>query len=171
MTIERKFNHMKNTFQANGWQLFFLVVVRVLLGWYFLYEGVIKLLNPNWTAFGFLKSSEGVLSNFFNQLADSSTALEIVNFMNVWGLIAIGLGLMTGTLGRLAAISGAILVFLYYLAHPATIEAQQLIGAGQALLVDKNLIFTVMLLVLFTIPTSYIIGFDRLIFKKKVYGR
>lgn len=164
---------MNKSLQPNKLQLYSLVVVRVLLGWYFLYEGLVKLLNPNWSAIGFLKSSEGFLKNLFINMADNPTTLDIVNFLNVWGLIAIGLGLITGTFARLAAAFGALLVSLYYLAHPPTIEAQQLLfGSEQALWVDKNLIFTFLLIVLYAIPTSHVIGIDRLIFNKKnVYGR
>jgi len=35
--------------QIRGAQLYSLLVVRVLIGWYFLYQGVIKLLNPNFS--------------------------------------------------------------------------------------------------------------------------
>ena len=35
-------------------QLTFLVILRVLIGWYFLYEGLAKVFTPNWTAFGYL---------------------------------------------------------------------------------------------------------------------
>ena len=31
-----------------------LVLLRVAIGWHFLYEGVVKILNPGWTAAGFL---------------------------------------------------------------------------------------------------------------------
>lgn len=159
---------MNNQNQISPFQLYSLVIVRVLLGWYFLYEGVIKLLNPTWSAIGFLKSSEGIFKKFFSSLAANSSVLELVNFLNIWGLIAIGIGLITGAFSRLAAISGAVLVFMYYLAHPPTIEAQPvLIGSEQALWVDKNLIFAFVLIVLYVIPTSQIIGLDRLIFKKK----
>jgi thiosulfate dehydrogenase [quinone] large subunit len=35
-------------------QLTFLVILRVLIGWYFLYEGLAKVFTPNWTAFGYI---------------------------------------------------------------------------------------------------------------------
>ncbi|WP_262487011.1 hypothetical protein [Geofilum rubicundum] len=32
-------------------QLTLLVITRVLIGWHFLYEGVSKIANPNWSAY------------------------------------------------------------------------------------------------------------------------
>ena len=40
-------------------QLSALVILRVLTGWYFLYEGVTKLLSPSWSAYGYLMDSKG----------------------------------------------------------------------------------------------------------------
>lgn len=163
---------MNNPFSLNTLQLYAMVGLRVLTGWYFLYEGIIKLLHPGWSAFGFLMSTEGVFSGFFHSLAENSVSLDVVNFLNIWGLIAIGIGLITGTLARIASLAGALLVFLYYLAHPPTIAAQLMPGSEQALWVDKNLIFTLLLIVLYAIPTSQVIGLDRLIFNKSnTHGR
>ena len=36
-------------------QLYGLVVLRVLIGWHFLYEGIAKLLNPYWSSAAFLR--------------------------------------------------------------------------------------------------------------------
>ncbi len=53
-------------FSAN--QRFALVLLRILIGWHFLYEGVIKAYNPAWTAKGYLLSAS-VLKPFFAWLA------------------------------------------------------------------------------------------------------
>ena len=37
-----------------SWQTAILVVLRVFIGWHFLYEGLVKLLNPYWSAAGYL---------------------------------------------------------------------------------------------------------------------
>ena len=50
-----------------------------------------------------------------------SGVLNAVDFLNTWGLIAIGLGLILGLFTRAAAISGAILLFVYYLNNPPLI--------------------------------------------------
>lgn len=144
-----------------------LVVLRVLIGWHFLYEGLIKLLNPNWSSIGYLMDSQGFMSGFFHSLVSNTNTLAVLDFMNVWGLIAIGLGLMLGCFTRIALISGIVLLSFYYLSHPPFIGLQYAMPTeGSYLIVDKILIeiFTLILLSLF--PTHREIGFDRIIFGK-----
>ena len=45
-------------------QLFWLVALRVLIGWHFLYEGLVKVVNPNWSSAGYLMDSQGFFSGF-----------------------------------------------------------------------------------------------------------
>ncbi len=45
-------------------QMAALVVLRLILGWHILYEGLAKLLNPQWSSVGFLQQSHGILSGF-----------------------------------------------------------------------------------------------------------
>ena len=52
-------------------QLTFLVILRVLIGWYFLYEGLAKVFTPNWTAFGYLIDSKGIFSPIFTAIAEN----------------------------------------------------------------------------------------------------
>ena len=51
--------------EYSGWQTGVLVVLRVLIGWHFLYEGLVKLMNPYWSSAGYLVESKGFLSDFF----------------------------------------------------------------------------------------------------------
>jgi hypothetical protein len=39
-----------------------LTILRVAIGWHFLYEGLTKLFNPAWTAAGYLESATGPLA-------------------------------------------------------------------------------------------------------------
>ncbi len=145
-----------------------LVILRVLIGWHFLYEGLIKVLNPYWTSAGFLLESKGFLSGFYKGLANSPGTLGFVDFMNEWGLVLIGLGLILGILTRPATIAGIILLALYYLATPPFIGLKYSIPSeGSYFLVNKNLIELFALSVLYVFPTGKIIGLDRLIFNKQ----
>ena len=47
-------------------QMTTVVVLRVLIGWHFLYEGVAKLTKPDWSAAGFLKQARGPLADLFH---------------------------------------------------------------------------------------------------------
>ena len=42
-----------------GLQLFGLTLLRVLIGWHFLYEGLVKFYTPGWTAKHYLSASVG----------------------------------------------------------------------------------------------------------------
>jgi len=152
----------------SNFQLTVLVIARVLIGWYCLYEGVIKLVNPNWSSFAFLSDSQGWFAFLFKAMAASQSVVSVIDFLNVWGLIAIGLGLILGLFARVATISGIVLISLYWLSHPSLINAKYMMPSEDSVMwVGKNLIFIFLLLILLAFPTSKRIGFDRLIFRKK----
>ena len=145
-----------------------LVVLRVLIGWHFLYEGFVKLLNPNWSSVGYLLDSEGFLSGFFETIASNPSSLAVADFLNMWGLIAIGLGLMLGCLTRVAIISGITLLAFYYLSHPPFIGLKYAMPTeGSYLIVNKILIELFALVVLYLFPSSRQIGLDKFLFKAK----
>jgi len=147
-------------------QLSSLVVLRVLIGWHFLYEGFSKLVNPDWSSVGFLLDSQGVFSELFVSLASNPSLLRLVDFLNIWGLIAVGLGLMLGVLERYAISGGIALLFLYYFSHPPMVGLKfSAPSEGSYLWVNKNLIEIFALWLLFMFPTSEIIGMDRFIRK------
>jgi len=159
---------MKKTLQYSNAQLSMLVVLRVLIGWHFLYEGFVKLLNPNWSSVGYLLDSEGFLSGFFETIASNPNSLAVADFLNMWGLIAIGLGLMLGCLTRVAIISGITLLAFYYLSHPPFIGLKYAMPTeGSYLIVNKILIELFALVVLYLFPSSRQIGLDKFLFKAK----
>ena len=95
-----------------------ITIVRAAVGWHFLYEGLIKLFADEWSAAPFLKNTYGFLSGFYHWLAASPARLAIVDFLNVWGLILIGLALFIGLFIRWASLAGVLLLVLYYFAYP-----------------------------------------------------
>lgn len=144
-------------------QLYLLTILRVAIGWHFLYEGLVKLADPDWSSLAFLMDSQGIFSGFFHALASNPNVLEIVDVMNIAGLTLIGLGLILGSFTRLATIGGIILLAFYYLSHPPFVGLNYVLPMeGSYLVVSKNLIELVALCVLLVFPTGHIIGFDRL---------
>lgn len=143
-------------------QLTWLVVLRVAIGWHFLYEGVLKVLNPAWSSLGYLVDSAGFMSGFFNAIAGSEGTLKVVDFCNEWGLVLIGLGLILGIFTNLSAYGGMVLLALYYLSHPPVLGVDFAFPTeGNYLIVDKNLVEIIALGVLVAFPTGKIIGLDR----------
>lgn len=149
-------------------QLITLVVLRFLIGWHLLHEGISKYLNPNWSSASFLKESKWILSGFSHWIISNNEVLDIVNFLNTWGLIAIGAGLILGLFCRIASIVGVLLLLLYYLNNPPLVGLEYSVPMeGNYLIVSKTLIEAVTLFVLAIFPTSTIIGMDRLFMKKE----
>ncbi len=149
-------------------QLFWLVALRMVIGWHFLYEGLVKLINPNWSSVGFLLDSEGPLADFFQGMAANPGLLQWIDFMNIWGLICIGIGLILGSFSRIAISAGILLLSMYYLSHPPFIGLKfSMPTEGSYLLVNKVLIELIAMVVLLVFPSSKRVGIDRFIFSKK----
>lgn len=143
-------------------QLSWLVILRIFIGWHFLYEGLVKLLNPNWTAATYLMDSKGWFGPLFVRMAGNPGLMNVVDFLNEWALVLIGAGLLLGMFSRLSSIGGMILLLLYTLSHPALIGVNyQMSFEGSYLIIDKNLIELVALGVSFVFPTARLIGIDR----------
>lgn len=144
-------------------QLYLLVALRVVIGWHFLYEGIIKLANPNWSSAGFLLDSQGIFSGFFHSLASNPDVLSVVDTLNIAALTLIGLGLILGSFTRLATICGIVLLAFYYLSHPPFVGLKYAMPMeGNYLVVSKNLIELMALCVLLVFPTGTILGLDRI---------
>jgi len=147
-------------------QMIALVFLRVMIGWHFLYEGVAKFLKPNWSAAGYLMQSRGLFAPIFQWIADTPTLLAVVNQMNIWGLMAIGLGLILGCFTRLASAAGIFLILLYYACNPLLVGYYYSIPLeGNYLVVNKNLVEMAALLVIATTFSSRYVGFDRILHK------
>lgn len=145
-------------------QEIFLVLLRLSIGWHFLYEGIVKLWNPNWSARGYLMDSAGPLKNMFYGMAGNASVLSFVDTANVWGLILIGLGLISGLLTRWAALGGMVLLGFYFLSHPPLIDVKYALPSeGSYLFVNKNLIELFALGVLLVFPSSQRFGLDGLL--------
>ena len=151
----------------NNFQLTGLVVLRMLVGWHFLYEGIVKLMNPNWSAKGYLMGSE-TLFGLFSTLGASSGAVGVIDFVNIWALIFVGLSLILGVYNKIGSITGICLLGMYYLAYPPMLGFEGTMPTeGSYVFVNKNLIELFALWIILVFPTSRHIGLDRLFSKKR----
>jgi thiosulfate dehydrogenase (quinone) large subunit len=141
-----------------------LIVLRLLIGWHFLYEGVIKLYNPSWTAKGYLLSAE-FLNPLFVWLAQDNF-ISVINTLNIAGLMIVGITLMLGIKEKWGYIAGIALLALYYLAHPPFTGITQGPAEGSYWIVNKNLIEMAALWVLYLFPTASYFGLQSLFAKR-----
>ncbi|MEJ2007694.1 MAG: DoxX family membrane protein [Acidobacteriota bacterium] len=140
-----------------------LLCLRLAIGWQLLYEGLAKLLTPNWTAAPYLLLSRGFFPGFFHALGSSPVLLHMVDVLNTWGLILIGIALILGSMTRLASFFGIILLALYYLAQPPLIRTEYRIPVeGHYLLVNKTLVELLVLVIFLALPGGSLWGLDRL---------
>jgi thiosulfate dehydrogenase [quinone] large subunit len=143
-------------------QQFVLVLLRVLIGWHFLYEGLLKLLSPSWSAKRYLMSSESFLDNFFAWLS-SDAMIGIIDFMTIALLLIVGLTLILGIFEKIGILAGVALLVLFYLAHPSFPGIESAAPSeGNYFIVNKNLIELAALLVLWFFPTSKYFGLSQL---------
>lgn len=145
--------------QASKW---LITVVRIAIGWQFLYEGITKIIAGNWTSAPFLSGSRWILAPVFNAMAENAI-VGIVDFLNIWGMILIGLGLILGVFIRMASGAGALLLLFYFTAYPPipgyTISVPV---EGSYLWINKTLIELFVLLAFIFIPGESQFSLERL---------
>ncbi|MBI2013290.1 MAG: DoxX family protein [Candidatus Colwellbacteria bacterium] len=89
-----------------------LFILRVSTGWLMFYAGITKILDPQWSAAGYLQNAK-TFSGIYAWFA-SPGILPIINFINEWGLTLLGVSLILGIAVRLSSLLGVLLMFLYY---------------------------------------------------------
>lgn len=135
-----------------------LFLLRVSLGWLFFYAGIIKVLNPEWTAAGFLANAQ-TFGSFYDWFA-SAQNIGWVNVVNEWGLVLIGAGLIFGTFTRLASYFGILLMVLYYLPGVSFPYVEH------GFIVDDHIIFIFILSTLIYLQAGQYWGFDAALKKR-----
>jgi thiosulfate dehydrogenase (quinone) large subunit len=108
-----------------------VLLARVTVGWVFFYAGIEKLFGAQpFTAVGFLKFgtigttaekvADGTIVNpthaFWVDLAGNGTLMPIINFLVVFGEVAIGAALIVGLATRFASVAGFLMMGLFWFA-------------------------------------------------------
>lgn len=132
---------------------------RIALGVLFFYAGITKVLNPNWSAAGYLNSAK-TFPGLYHWFASAGN-IGWINFMNEWGLTLIGLALITGLLVRWASLGGILLMILYYL------PILQFPYVGEhSFLVDEHIIYITTFFIFITSNAGTFWGLDSLLQKR-----
>lgn len=126
---------------------------RVGLGVLFFYAGIVKVLNPAWSAAGYLNSAK-TFPDLYQWFA-SADNIGWVNFTNEWGLTLVGLALITGLLVRWASFGGILIMILYYF----PIMQFPHVGAN-SWMVDEHIIFITVFLTLIASNAGTFWGLD-----------
>ena len=132
----------------------FLLLLRLGMGWLFLYAGISKIVDPDWTAAGFLQSSK-MLSDIYGWFALPGNII-FVDFLNEWGLTLIGVALIAGAAVKYASYFGILLMLLYYF---PTLEFPYV--SNQSFIVDSHIIYILVLLLFIGTRSGEMWGIDR----------
>jgi len=131
-------------------------LLRMALGALFLYAGIAKLMNPEWTSVGYLAGAQ-TLSGFYGWLALPQN-ITWVDMLNEWGLFLVGATLMLGVGTRIAASLGVLIMALYY------IPTLNFPYAGEhAYIVDEHIIYIAGFIVLVVFNAGIYWGIDGMI--------
>ena len=106
------FRHMPDISFSKA-QKIAIFALRMSLGWTFFYAGITKVINPAWSAAGYLTNAK-TFHDFYAMLTQPGI-LPIINFLNAWGLTLVGVALLLGIAVRFSSVIGATLMLLYYL--------------------------------------------------------
>ena len=116
------------------------------------YAGITKIMNPNWSAAGYLKTAK-TFPSFYAWLSGPNM-LPIINFVNEWGLTLLGVSLILGIFIRLSSVLGALLMILYYL------PALDFPYLDHSFIVDDHIIYALVLILLATLRAGRTWGLD-----------
>ena len=150
--------------KLSRWPMIAITVLRVLVGWHFLYEGIAKLSSPSWSAAGYLKQARGPFAGLFKSLAAQPDLLSNADLITMWGLTIVGILLVLGLFTRLAAIGAMGFLLMFYFATPPFVGYfYSLPSEGSYLLVNKNLVELGALLVILVTGSGRFAGLDRIV--------
>jgi thiosulfate dehydrogenase (quinone) large subunit len=135
------------------WPIF---VTRVSLGWAMLYAGSIKILNPEWSAEGYLVGAK-TFPDFYAFFTQPSV-LPITNFLNEWGLALIGVSLIVGLFVRWSGYAGALLMLLYYF---PVLEFPHI--SEYLYIIDDHIIYALVFIILAEVRAGNFLGIDSLL--------
>lgn len=156
---------------SERWIVRAIFFLRIVMGWAFFQGGIVKVLNPNWTAAGFLANTpEG---NPFTALWLTLAGNPTIDFLNAWGLTLVGLALLLGVGVRFAAFWGAVMMIFYWAAG-LTGGLFAGLPVAHGWFIDDHIVYALILFGLGAFGAGRILGLDQYIekmdFVKKMPG-
>jgi thiosulfate dehydrogenase (quinone) large subunit len=146
------------------WPMIAITLLRIFVGWHFLYEGIAKVTAPTWSAAGYLRQARGPFAGLFKWLASQPNLLANADVITMWGLTIVGALLILGLFTRLASLAGIGFILLFYLCNPPFVGYfYSLPSEGSYLIVNKNLVELCALLVILATGSGRFAGLDRIL--------
>jgi thiosulfate dehydrogenase [quinone] large subunit len=149
-----------------------LILLRTLIGWHFLYEGLVKAILPawsragqplsGWSAWGYIHDGSGPIAALLQKLAAAPGAAPWIDRLVIAALILVGLSLLLGLFTQAGCWGALILLALFYLVAIPTQGVAAPGAEGSYLLVNKNLVEAAAVFVLLLFRTGRMAGLDLL---------
>jgi len=136
-----------------------ILILRILMGWTFLYAGVWQIWENN-SAAGFLQHV--VTFHHFFAIFATPEMLPYTNILMKLGHLLIGLSLVFGCMVRLSGLFGILLMITYYFAH----MQWPYIENHDNFIVNYHLVYTFLILYLMVHHAGRVFGIDGLIAKR-----
>lgn len=175
-------------FQQINKQTLMFTLVRMAIGWHFLWEGIIKLSQSQWSAKGYLLASYGPFAPVFHAIAEwerLAPLMASIDFLMPWMLVVSGAGLLLGLYTRQAIFIALALLATFILSMPpiwsvpaepiqewetffgslnnAPWTGRPISGAeGNYFIINKNIVEFIVLSALLTLNLKQLYGFDAL---------
>jgi thiosulfate dehydrogenase (quinone) large subunit len=139
-----------------------LFVLRVSMGWFMFYAGITKVLNPEWSAAGYLGNAK-TFSGFFSWFLRPDI-LPITNLINEWALTLLGVSLILGIFVRFSSIGGVLLMLLYYF---PVLQFPYI--SSHSYIVDEHIIYIFVLLYFVASNAGRVWGLDGSIIRRATF--
>lgn len=144
-------------------QKYLFTFLRIAIGWHFLYEGIAKILTPNWSSSGYLLNATGPLGGIFRSLAGNQFIVYLTDYTIIFGLIILGLALFVGIATRAAAFGAAGLLAMFYISNPPlTVNPIGYGVEGHYLIINKNLIELITLVIIGLLPKTWFFSIENI---------
>ncbi len=130
-----------------------MFILRILMGWMFLYAGITHILDATFSAAKYVGGAKSFVVLF--QWILSPQVLPVVDFMVKWGLALLGASLLLGLFVRLSSYLGMLLMFLFYL------PILNFPMVGNSYLVNQHIIYMAGLLVLASFRAGHVWGLEK----------
>lgn len=149
---------------SETWIGYSILGLRLVMAWVFLQAGIEKLLDPGWSAAGYVDPATGYgvteanpFSGFFAELSASA---GLVDPLVVYGQLAIGLALLLGVLVRFAVFWAAVQLILFWM---ASLQGGLLAGlpVEHGYVVNSDVVYVLLLFGIGAVGAGRILGLDR----------
>lgn len=140
------------------WAGYSVFSLRLVMGWTLFQAGIVKVIDPSWTAAGYLQNAipDG---NPFMGVWMGMSGDPVTDMLVMWGLTLTGLGLMVGAFVRLSAFFGAVMMLLFW---ASSLQGGLLQGlpVEHGWVVDDHVVYALLLFGLGALGAGRILGVD-----------